>query len=736
MVCDLQQLYSSSLVLCIGSPCSGLSILSQCLQLKGFKEPDAATVGPAIIHALLCRDLGISIQTAGSLPYGWQDAKSAQKARSRIRELLSKCIEKGGAWVLADSFLARVFPLWQDVLTELNIQPRLFHIIRHPWEVARSLTVKENMDLTVGHILWLSHLRDALRCCREQAHIQVTFDQLLADPLASLRPPGISHELEYVRETNRLNPDLLLNFIQPGLKHHHAGSISKADQQRFSAFIRLYDEYRLQQIATLSGGGRTAINEQENPWENEGLLETMCQALGHYEARAFERNSQMKACLTEIKKMPSLLATICVPVPEGTSIEKHFPIFSGQWQTLTVDIARPDLLGGRSLRVFPLNTMGIVTISDISIVDSVTHTRLWSIAAFNDSDRVIPNNSVLILPSDNCLSLFVMGIDPEIVFNIDDCLQDRPMRVEIRMRTDVNMETNHNALSVFLNRESWAVMLGTDFGVKSAETLIRLAEAFEKTGCLSEADVVFQKGLEIHPVSESLRIAYAKSAMKRRCWDEAIRRWQDVVSFLGENTSDGIYRLLNEAYQNQKLFPKGSSDEESHAGDGDKHEMLFQIHHILNPLLYLEIGVQEGKSFFLSRCRAIGVDPMPRVKSALRENAQIMTMTSDEFFKEPAEKLLRQPLDLVFIDGMHLFEYALRDFMNVERFAAPWTLVVIDDVFPVHPAQAERRRKTRTWTGDVWKLFCVLKKYRTDLFFLPINISPTGLLLIIGLDSE
>ena len=29
-------------------------------------------------------------------------------------------------------------------------------------------------------------------------------------------------------------------------------------------------------------------------------------------------------------------------------------------------------------------------------------------------------------------------------------------------------------------------------------------------------------------------------------------------------------------------------------------------------------------------------------------------------------------LDLVFIDGMHLFEYALRDFMNVERYCA-WT---------------------------------------------------------------
>jgi hypothetical protein len=48
---------------------------------------------------------------------------------------------------------------------------------------------------------------------------------------------------------------------------------------------------------------------------------------------------------------------------------------------------------------------------------------------------------------------------------------------------------------------------------------------------------------------------------------------------------------------------------------------------------------------------------------------------------------------------MHLFEYALRDFMNVEHCAAPGAIVVIDDIFSSHPAQAERKRRTRAWTG-------------------------------------
>jgi hypothetical protein len=90
--------------------------------------------------------------------------------------------------------------------------------------------------------------------------------------------------------------------------------------------------------------------------------------------------------------------------------------------------------------------------------------------------------------------------------------------------------------------------------------------------------------------------------------------------------------------------------------------------------------------------------------------------------------------DLVFIDGMHLFEFALRDFMHVERLAAPATLVVIDDIFPNHAAQAARDRRTRVWTGDVWKLHRCLREVRPDLFLLPLDTRPTGLLLIAGLD--
>lgn len=163
--------------------------------------------------------------------------------------------------------------------------------------------------------------------------------------------------------------------------------------------------------------------------------------------------------------------------------------------------------------------------------------------------------------------------------------------------------------------------------------------------------------------------------------------------------------------------------------------LLQQVHADLRPGFYLEIGIRHGASLALAQGIALGIDPDPAIDHPLPATTRILKATSDDFFELCASTLLQPAPDLVFIDGMHLFEYALRDFMNVERHAKPSTLVVIDDIFPNHPMQARRERSSRLWTGDVWKLFICLSQERPDLILLPLDTRPTGLLLIVGLDS-
>ncbi|MCW2673550.1 MAG: type 11 methyltransferase [Frankiales bacterium] len=180
-----------------------------------------------------------------------------------------------------------------------------------------------------------------------------------------------------------------------------------------------------------------------------------------------------------------------------------------------------------------------------------------------------------------------------------------------------------------------------------------------------------------------------------------------------------------------------SSDPAAEAARGDLTylEALARIHQTLEPATYLEIGVHRGSSLRLAECPAVAVDPDPRV-TARSAKVMLYTQTSDDFFRFDAGPALQKGVDLAFVDGMHLFEYALRDFMNIEKHAHAATVVVFDDVLPNHPVQALRQRESFAWCGDVWKIAYCLTQYRPDLSLTLLDTYPTGLLLVTGLDPD
>lgn len=156
---------------------------------------------------------------------------------------------------------------------------------------------------------------------------------------------------------------------------------------------------------------------------------------------------------------------------------------------------------------------------------------------------------------------------------------------------------------------------------------------------------------------------------------------------------------------------------------------------------YLETGVYDGDSLRLAEHLevAIGVDPSPKVPPGSFSEApfRLVRQRSDDFFLDifTAE----EPdfgLDLAFVDGMHIFEYSLRDFIGCELLSAPGCEVLVHDVLPRRRAEAARHRFTRAWTGDVWRLPMVLRHFRPDLSVKLLEAAPTGLAAISQLDSR
>jgi hypothetical protein len=100
-----------------------------------------------------------------------------------------------------------------------------------------------------------------------------------------------------------------------------------------------------------------------------------------------------------------------------------------------------------------------------------------------------------------------------------------------------------------------------------------------------------------------------------------------------------------------------------------RHDFLHELHKLLRPATYLEIGVQTGRS--LAQARP---------------------------------------------DGR--------------------TVAVFDDVLPYSPDIAGREPLPGDWTGDVWKIHEILTQNRPDLSLIMVDVAPTGLLVVLGLNPD
>jgi len=212
-----------------------------------------------------------------------------------------------------------------------------------------------------------------------------------------------------------------------------------------------------------------------------------------------------------------------------------------------------------------------------------------------------------------------------------------------------------------------------------------------------------------------------------------------------------VHRLLGErdqaAANYQEALKLNRDQVRAHIGlatlrmSGDfYYDWLQRLYTALAPKSVLEIGVADGAS--LARVPApaiaIGVDPKPKLMYPPKTQAHVFPETSDEFFarRGPDAVLAGGPVDIGFIDGLHLYEQSLKDFINLEQYCGPRSVILMHDTVPLDEATQSRACDTQFHTGDVWKTVLCLKHYRPDLNIFTIAAPWTGLTVIAGLDPS
>lgn len=178
-----------------------------------------------------------------------------------------------------------------------------------------------------------------------------------------------------------------------------------------------------------------------------------------------------------------------------------------------------------------------------------------------------------------------------------------------------------------------------------------------------------------------------------------------------------------------------------HAG-ANYPEALALLHEHLRPKTYFEIGTSGGATLQLAKCRSIAVDPNFQLSVDVlgaKPSLMLFQTGSDQFFAEQnPEALFGGKINFAFLDGLHFFEFLLRDFINTEKYCVRNSVVAMHDCLPIDhdmtsrppiPIAENPSPYPEWWTGDVWKIIPVLRKYRPELQVVCLDAPPTGLVL-------
>ena len=468
----------------LGMHRSGISALGGCIDRLGLNPEGRSPEGRGdeyscheaimVQHEIMLRNMGCRWDMVGNLPRGWHRGGAAKDAGEKISAIIDRCLSENRLLVVGDPRMCRLMPLWTDILAEKRIRPCFVLLVRHPYEVARSLEKQEGFDLLKGHLLWLVHNREALAAVSGRDYVIITYDALLADPVHCMEKISRRLDITFDRPPRQAH-SRLIGFVRSDLKHHYGGSLENADK-RFSRYEWLYDQLRMNQGPALADSeNRTSLIEKKQmDMEINGfplvtapgtggyiankayvaeMLDDVMAVLSDYEQKEVDSEARREKRLLEADQKDGVLyARVYFPGVPGqesgytTENSRQVLLAPDVWQKISVFIADPDILRCGRLRIDPLNSRGTVNISSVNLVHPANGEVIWS--AFDGSgfsQCAIEGQAIVAPDSETSMVYFATGGDARILLPMIPNLPELPLNLDIWIRVTRSLKDLNDA---------------------------------------------------------------------------------------------------------------------------------------------------------------------------------------------------------------------------------------------------------------------------------------------------
>jgi hypothetical protein len=221
------------LLIVTGMHRSGTSALTRVCNLLGFDlgeelvnpQPNDNETGfwedkrvVEINEEILIR-LGSSHLEVGFLPKDFSHNPVIEVAKTELENFIKTFTDSRDFPALKDPRIARLMPLWLEILGRLGIKPIFLIALRHPLEVAQSLNKRNNLPIEDGLALWAEYNQVAEYYTRKQSRAFVFYPELLGDWKSTTRHIAEGANLKWPLGVD-IAASAISGFLKAELRHN------------------------------------------------------------------------------------------------------------------------------------------------------------------------------------------------------------------------------------------------------------------------------------------------------------------------------------------------------------------------------------------------------------------------------------------------------------------------------------------------------------------------------------
>ena len=168
----------------------------------------------------------------------WYTSPVVGEFRERVQTLLQEEYDGSRLFVLKDPRICRLLEFWVEAVEAFGARPIFIMPIRSPVDVASSLHTRDDIDPSVGHLMWLRHVLDAEASSRGLARAWSRYEQLLSGPQALIERLGDELGVSWPKRLSLRAEMEIEEFLSPELRHHESRDASLLENPRLSIWIR------------------------------------------------------------------------------------------------------------------------------------------------------------------------------------------------------------------------------------------------------------------------------------------------------------------------------------------------------------------------------------------------------------------------------------------------------------------------------------------------------------------